>query len=232
MKKIGKKLILFDIDGTLIRSEGLTGTTVLIKKHFNLDASEINKKLYLEGKTYRAAFAEKLAALGIKDPEKHAKFEIAINDAEPLKYSIKSGKGKIEKIEGVEELLKQLIKKGYILGLLTGNSEEVSKAKLGAVDLWRYFLFGAWGTQTKIRGELVDMAISKAEKVTGIKFDKKYVFNIGDTVRDIECAKHGEIKIIAVATGKETFEQLKAENPDFLFKDFSDIDKIIRAIEK
>ena len=230
MKKSDKKLILFDIDGILVRTNGLAGTTVSIKKHFNLDASEINKKMYLEGKTYRACFAEKLEALGIKDPEKHEKFEIAIRDAEPIKDSIKNG-GIIEKIKGVEKFLKKVISEGYVIGLLTGNSLESAKAKLEVVDLWKYFKFGAYGTETRVRAELVPLAIVEAEKCSNFKFPKKDIFIIGDTMQDIKCAKDSRVKIISIATGNESFELLKEHKPDFIFKDFSDTNKILKVIQ-
>ena len=63
------------------------------------------------------------------------------------------------------------------------------------------------------------------------KFPKKDIFIIGDTMQDIKCAKDSRVKIISIATGNESFELLKEHKPDFIFKDFSDTNKILKVIQ-
>ncbi len=224
-----KKLILFDVDGILIKhaSVGKSAIISLIKKHFGLDIS--SSKIPIDGKTYRRIFVEKLSEFGVEDPEKHEKFEIAMKDPSPIVEAVENGL-KFEQIENVENFIKELISQNHVIALLTGNSSESARAKLEPPGLWNYFPLGAFGSESLVRGELVALAINEAEKETGLKFDKKDVFVIGDTPLDVECAKYGGVKSIAVATGRESLETLEKEKPDFVFRDFSDIDKILEAI--
>ena len=225
-----KKLVLYDIDGILIKKSRYSVTADrLIEKHFGLDSSK--SKIPHEGKTYRRIFVETLKALGVENPEAHEKFEIALKDASPLAELVSQGL-KFEKVDNVESLVKDLISQGHVIGLLTGNTYELARIKLGSAGLWKYFHFGAFGAETLIRGELVPIAIREAEKETGIKFSKRDVFVIGDTPLDVECAKYGGVKSIAVATGSESFGNLKKEKPDYVFKDFSDINLILEAINR
>jgi len=222
-----KKLILFDVDGILVKSVSTGAITSSIKKHFGLDAR--NTKVKMEARTYRWIFVERLKEVGIKNPESHEKFETAMRDPSPLADYVKEGPG-FEKIAGVENLIKRLISQKHVLALLTGNSPESSRLKLESVGLWKYFKFGAFGSETLIRSKLVPMAIKEAEKEAGIKFAKGDVFIIGDTHLDVECAKQGRVKSIAVATGSVSLEELEKEKPDFAFKDFSNIGKILKTI--
>ncbi len=223
------KPILFDIDGILIKSEGFRTTSKLIKKHFELDSTHITYNLDVKEWTYRAIFCRKLELLGIKNPEELSNFEEAIEDPSALIESIESGERKIEKIPGAEKLVQELVKRGYIWGLLTGNSPLGAKAKLENVGLWHYFKFGAFGTKAKKRIDLIDVAILETERVEDIEISRENIFLIGDTKLDVECARGGRVKIIAIATGKESMECLKKSNPDFLFKDFSDIEGILNC---
>jgi phosphoglycolate phosphatase-like HAD superfamily hydrolase len=224
------RLVLFDVDGTLISSSSITFDywKALVKKHFNLDTDR--NDIYSEGKTDREILFEHLKDKGIKDPEKDSRFLSALNDIGNI--VAKSIEGiKIQKIENVEVLLNELQKNESIInGLLTGNTYEKARAKLKNSGLWNYFKVGAFGEVTRVRSELVKTAIDDTFEKTGYKINKEDVYLIGDTTRDIKCAKEANVKIISVATGKESLEHLEKENPDYLFNDFSDIEKIISVI--
>jgi phosphoglycolate phosphatase-like HAD superfamily hydrolase len=223
-----EKLILFDVDGILIVPYAVSYDYwhETVKKNFGLDISQ--NDVYMEGKTDKEILKDLLELKGIKNPFSDKRFVNALDDVGLIARKAIVSK-KIDKVPNVEEFIKRLTKEGYFIGLLTGNTLE--KAKLQRCDLWKYFEFGAYGDVTVKRSELVSIAIDEAKKKTGIEFSKENVFVIGDTVRDIRCAKEGGVKSIAVATGLESFEMLKKENPDFLFKDFTDIEKIIEVIK-
>ncbi len=223
------KLVLFDIDGILIRSKVQGISTSLIEKHFGI--VPFQSKLYLEGKTWKWILTERLKEAGIENPEEDARFNIALNDVSPIIDGIKNGNIRIEKILFVEDLIKKLLEKGHIIGLLTGNSKESSKVKLENVDLWKYFEIGSYGTDAYLRSDLVPIAIKDANEKTKMNFDKGDVYLIGDTIEDIKCARDSGVKIISVATGIEPIKLLEDHKPDFLFNDFQDINSILQMIE-
>jgi len=225
-----EKLILFDVDGILIPHYSLSYDYwhEAVKKNFGLDVS--HNDVYTDGKTDKEILKDLLELKGMKNPFSDKRFMKALNDIGLITRRV-IGNKKIDKMPDVEEFIQRLIKEGYTIGLLTGNTPEKTKVKLQSCGLWEYFKIGAYGDVTEKRSELVSIAMNDAKEKTGIEFSKENVFVIGDTVRDIRCAKEGGVKSIAVATGLETFEMLKKENPDFLFKDFTDIEKIIEVIK-
>jgi phosphoglycolate phosphatase-like HAD superfamily hydrolase len=226
-----EKLVLFDIDGILIKNahslERPSETRMLIKKHFGLDVDL--KAVSINGMTDRGSLITRLNSAGLKDAHLDPRLEVALNDYVNITKEVLNEFG-VEKISGVEDLIKELLKKKITLGVLTGNTSARAKLKLETVNLWHYFKIGAFGHSSAVRSELVPMALKDAKEKTGISFDKKNVFIIGDTIRDIECAKEGGVKVIAVATGKDSIEVLKKENPDFAFRDFSRINEIMKVI--
>jgi phosphoglycolate phosphatase-like HAD superfamily hydrolase len=93
--------------------------------------------------------------------------------------------------------------------------------------LWKYFEFGAFGDDETDRNKLVPHARRRAKEKFNIQPNHDAVYVIGDTPRDIYCARpHGAIAI-AVATGEYSIAQLHAENPDFLFEDLSEVEKVL-----
>jgi len=228
---MSEKLILFDVDGILTVHYAVSYDywKEAVKNNFGIDVS-IND-IYSDGKTDMEILKDLLELKGIKNPLSDKRFAKTLEDVGIIANRV-IGSRKLDKVHNVEEFIKRLIEDGYSIGLLTGNTMEKAKAKLQSCNLWKHFGFGAYGDATTKRSELVQIAMSEAKKKTGKDFSKQNVFVIGDTVRDIRCAKEGGVKSIAVATGAETLEMLKKENPDFLFKDFTDIEKIIEAITK
>lgn len=223
------KLVLFDIDGILVKSIATGGLAYLMRKYF--DVEPVPSKVYAEGKTFRWIFKQKLLEAGVENPDEKKEFREAMDDVSSIKDAINKGL-KVEKIEGVEDLIKNLRERGHTLGLLTGNSPNSAKVKLEEVRLWKYFEIGAFGSETETRSKLVPLAIGEARNNLQKDFDKGDVVIIGDTVEDIKCAKEAGVKGIAVSTGKESLEELNSENPDFSFENFNNIDGIVSAIEE
>jgi phosphoglycolate phosphatase-like HAD superfamily hydrolase len=189
---------------------------------------DINK-VYVTGMTDRGALIARLKGAGIKNPQKDPRFETTLNDFVNITKEVINEYG-VEQVPGVEELVKKLQNEEVVLGVLTGNTPDRAKLKLERANLWHYFKVGAFGHNTVVRSELVAIAMKDAKEKTGISFEKKDVFIIGDTIRDIQCAREGGVKVIAVATGKEDLETLMKEKPDFAFRDFSDVEGILKAI--
>ena len=224
------KLILFDIDGILLPpgSVRLDYWDVIAKKHFGSGVDRTS--IYTHGKTDREILFELIQTLGVKNPEKDKRFVEALNDiGKVVSEAIKNER--IKKMPGAEEFIKILLnEKNIVIGLLTGNTYEKAKTKLINCGLWKYFNIGAFGDATKVRSGLVKLALEDAKNKLNIDFKKEDVYLIGDTIRDIRCAKEAGVKCVAVATGKESLEQLKSESPDYIFGDFNNPKTIVSAL--
>jgi phosphoglycolate phosphatase-like HAD superfamily hydrolase len=139
--------------------------------------------------------------------------------------------GKARVLDGIREVLETVHAHPEIhQALLTGNLEAGAKLKLGFLDLWKYFEFGAFADDSYIRDELGPFALRRAKEKLGITFPPERVWIIGDTPHDVACGKAIGAKTIAVATGAFTVEQLAALNPTHTFQDFSDTQALLRVI--
>jgi phosphoglycolate phosphatase len=228
MLKSKEKLILFDIDGILIRSLSVGASAQVFKKYFDLNNYP---KIYAEGKTHRQILFERLKKIGILKPENDPRFEKALTYQGTVFREL-TKKMNIPQIPNVEQFIKKALAEGIFIGILTGNTRDIAKVKLKKSGLLKYFKFGAYGDRIMDRNKLVPIAIKNARKATGIDFRKENVFVIGDTIRDIRCAKAGGVRSIAVSTGEETFQKLKKAKPDYLFNNFNDVKKLVNIIKK
>jgi phosphoglycolate phosphatase-like HAD superfamily hydrolase len=114
------------------------------------------------------------------------------------------------------------------MGVLTGNVEGLAWVKLESVDLKKYIDFGAFGSQAHVRSELVEIARQNAQKKFNKEFKTSDFVIIGDTPKDIQCAREAGIKVIAIATGKFSYKELEKENPDLLLESLEgNIEKVI-----
>lgn len=221
------RIPLFDLDGTIFIQGNIThvkGDNYAFEKIYGIKASQseingdgmIDKQIVIE--------VLKLHGLSRKEVEKkYAKQQkIATN------YFMKNYKDiDFSLLPGVKDLLIEIRLKGTPIGLLTGNIEEIGWKKLELAGIKDYFDFGAFGNKANKRVELVRIAKQKAEK----KFNKNFPLTdfviVGDTPRDIACAKEAGIKVIAVASGSYNFENLAKYSPDLLVHSLEEKDKII-----
>ena len=112
-------------------------------------------------------------------------------------------------LPGAEQILARLVEAGVILGLVSGAMEGGARTKLMPANLNRFFLFGAYGSDSADRGELTSIAIAKAARLHDT-LTPDQVFVVGDTPRDIDAAKHAGAVSIAVATGRYSTDELLA----------------------
>ena len=116
--------------------------------------------------------------------------------------------------------------------LLTGNLKKGADLKLGYYQLNGYFEFGAFGDDSMNRDELGPIAMERAKKHLKKDFQLSYTWVIGDTPRDIQCARALGCKVLAVATGRFSVEELKKHQPDLVFKNLSDYQTVIDQVER
>lgn len=131
--------------------------------------------------------------------------------------------------KGVKDLLEILMKKNILMGLVTGNLEDVAREKLKIAGLNNYFKIGGFGSDGINRADLVKLAIKKAEANIG-SVDNDNVFLFGDTPRDVKAGREAGVKTVGVATGIYSEEQLKEAGADFVLKNLKDPKKVLEIM--
>ena len=116
---------------------------------------------------------------------------------------------------GVEPLLDRLIDDGVLLGLVTGNIEAAAHVKLARAGLNRFFSFGGYGSDSADRTEVTEAAVRRAELVSGGSLRDGACFAVGDTPRDVKAGHGAGIKVVGVATGSYSVDQLREAGADW-----------------
>ncbi len=216
------KIVLFDIDGTLI-STGRAGTramNIAFRELFGPDNGF--EGVPMAGRTDPMIIRDGLEAHGISAVD--GTYTRYINTyLEHLKREMVSSPGK-KVMPGILEILESLNtrSRGPVLGLLTGNIEAGARIKLQNMGLWHYFSVGAFGSDHDDRDRLLDVALGRCRDRLGLSFRPEETMVVGDTPKDIACSKPFGATAVAVATGPYSTEELAAHNPDHLFHDLSD----------
>lgn len=214
------KFVLFDIDGTLIDS-GEAGTRSLnlaFEELFSIP--DAFKGISMAGKTDIQIIKEALRRHGL-DSENGNIEVLCRNYIRHLKGQIENPKRHLKPF--IRETLTFLSKrKDLTIGLLTGNIREGAMIKLNPFDISHYFSLGAFGDDHEDRNRLLPVAVERFRKVHKKEIDYRDCIVIGDTPRDVECAKiHGAVAV-AVATGPYQYETLLATEADMVLKDMSE----------
>ncbi len=228
------KLVLFDIDGTIMLSAGAGGRAVrrALIEVFGGSGPEQHR---FDGKTDPQIVRELMSIAGHEDAhiEAHmpALFErYLIYLREELEVSAATGGIRI--MPGVFDLLDALdARSDVVLGLLTGNLVEGARAKLVAAgidpDLFRV---GAYGSDHEIRGELPAVAQRRAREELGLSFSGRDIVVIGDTPADLQCGAAIGCRAIGVATGMYSLDDLREHRPAAVFSNLADTVAVVRAI--
>jgi phosphoglycolate phosphatase-like HAD superfamily hydrolase len=223
-----RRLLLFDIDGTLITSGG-AGEGALkdaMKERFGVE--EDLQGILLAGAT-DAKIARELLA-------KHHIEVSAENVAALLDEYLQHLAGRMSRhdgrlLPGIVPVLQALENHPEaVLALLTGNLTRGAEIKLTHYGVWNFFEFGAFADDHHDRNELGKFALARAHERHGIEFPPERVYVIGDTPRDIECGRAIGAKTVAIATGHYSMPELAEHAPDFLFEDFSDTQRVLACL--
>jgi len=224
------RLVLFDIDGTLITTNGRAKEAFAQAMEEVFHQKTIARTHDFAGKTDQQIYYEVAEISGISSEEcekkKDATFQTFFMNLTALLEP-----NHIKVHPGVHELLTQLKNEPAVtLGLLTGNMIAGARLKLAPPKLIPYFPFGAFGSDAYHRHQLPDIALERAYNRTGYVFRDKEIVIVGDTKHDIECGRHLNVRTIAVATGGMTYDTLEKHKPDFLFHDLSETTHVVEAI--
>jgi phosphoglycolate phosphatase len=217
------RLVLFDIDGTLIRTggAGLRAFERAFATEFNL--REGIERLSFAGRTDVSLVREFFGLHSVAaTPENLMRF------FDSYLFWLDHFMDKLggSTLPGVEKLIRELqnLPNAPLLGLLTGNVQLGAEIKLRHYRLWDSFKFGAFGNDHEDRNQLASIARQRGAHRLGRVLAGEEILVIGDTTLDIACAKAIDAKMLAVASGGHSLEQLQSHQPHWAVENLCEID--------
>ena len=218
--------ILFDIDGTLIRSggAGLIAIEQVMKQMFGIRRLG---DVQVHGRTDNGILNELFEQQALSFDEYRTEF----NDLywSKLPETLSQCPGVL--LPGVKELLSELQNdENVAMGILTGNSKRAAEIKLRHFEIDDYFEFGGYGDFHSNRNDVAAMARAAAEYRLAGAFEPERLWVVGDTVNDIACARSIASKVVAVQTGGGSSEKLLDAQPDILFPSLVNTVEFLEAV--
>ncbi|WP_285480782.1 HAD family hydrolase [Amycolatopsis sp. NBRC 101858] len=206
-----RTLVLWDVDHTLIETRGV-GRAIYDRAFPAATGRPLAKLAQISGRTELDIMAESLRVNGLEPTDEAVK-----KLADALVQGYDDARDELattgRALPGAREVLEHLATNPAIhQGILTGNLREVARIKLEVFGLNQYLDFesSAFGDDHADRPELVRIARERAETQTGARFELRDIVLVGDTPNDVKAALTAGVRVIAVATGKSSAEQLRA----------------------
>ena len=226
--KIDRRLLLFDIDGTLISSGGAGEAALKDAMLSRFAVEEDLDGIILAGATDGRIARELLEKHSISvSPENVS----ALLDTYLGHLNERIGRHDGRLLPGIVSLLNVLSERpDAVLALLTGNVSRGAEIKLTHYGVWDFFEFGAFADDHHDRNELGKFARARALERHGEEFPPSRIYVIGDTPKDIECGRAIGACTVAIATGHYSSAELRDHAPDFLFEDLSDTERVVELL--
>ncbi len=228
-----QRLVLFDIDGTLLKSHG-AGRRAMETALLATFGSVGPENYRYDGKTDRQIVRELMRHEGHDDGWIDAHMTPVLDRyLAELQRELARPDTRVAALAGVTELLALLLShSGCTVGLLTGNLEPGARHKLTAAGIDAgAFSVGAYGSDHEVRDELPAIARSRAREFLGVEVRGEDVVIIGDTPSDIHCGRSIRARAIAVATGSYSVAELARHRPAAVFADLTATRDVLKAIE-
>lgn len=216
-------LLLFDVDGTLIRGSR-AGRRAMDQAFLSIYGREdASRGIDCRGKTDPLIFAEALERLGL-DPADARSPRLWDAYLSHLRREFPRDPG--EMVPGARAFVRRVAaSSAFRLAVGTGNLAEATRIKLEVHRLDGYFPTGGYGSDSDRRSEVVRRGIDRARSHYGVDFARVIV--VGDTPLDIACARENGAQVLAVAGGSHTLDELARHEPDWLFPDFTSLEEIL-----
>lgn len=230
--KPAPRVLLFDIDGTLIRAARRPEYRGLMRGMLTEIFGTCGRisEVDFAGRTDLSIYREALECEGISMEVIRERLPLIEKQMVDILHSLAQTGTVFYLCKGVRELLNAIQREEakFIPSLLTGNVESLAEAKLRHVDIWHYFKGrGAFGSDDENRDHLPAIAAERLREHSGIEMTPEQFIIIGDTPRDIACARHFGAKVVAVATGIHSVAQLSACEPDVVLEDLNDTEQVM-----
>jgi phosphoglycolate phosphatase len=208
------RAVLFDIDGTLLVTGGAGGAAwrrAFEELHgLDVDIADHTDAGMTDPEIAAIVFREVVGHEG--SPEERARAIASYLKHLPKTVAESDG---YRVMPGVEQLLDRLIDDGMLLGLVTGNIEAAAHVKLARAGLNRFFSFGGYGSDSADRTEVTKAALHRGTLVSGGTLADGACIAVGDTPRDVRAGHGAGIRVVGVATGSYTVDQLQDAGADW-----------------
>jgi len=228
MHENSHRVLLFDIDGTLIdpAGEGALCLRRALEDVYGLSGSV--ETYDMAGKTDWRILTDVMRLAGLDEAEIQSSRADAF-DAYARHVEAAAPTLRMHVLPGVMDLLARLTSDPrFLLGLVTGNVRAAVPFKLRAAGLDPdLFTFGAFGSEHMDRNQLPALALYRLEQQLGCQVPPESVLVIGDTPHDIACARHTGVQVLCVASGTYPRQALADHRPDFLLDDLADVDRVM-----
>mgnify|MGYP002633158898 CR=1 FL=1 len=221
------KLVLFDIDKTLLKGGHKEAFSIAFKEVYGINTS-IDIIQY-SGMTDQQIIFGVLKASGLDEEKIKAKLDLCMEKMVVAFDKIIANNNEIVILPGVRQLLEKLKNNNILMGLVTGNLEPIARGKMKKLNLNHYFKVGGFGNEHINRTELVKIAIRKAQS----NFDfiiSNNIYLFGDAPQDIKAGNEAGAISIGVTTGIYSKEQLENAAASLVLDDLTDTEKIIKYI--
>jgi len=227
---MARRLVLFDIDGTLITDGGAARHSYALALRETYGFEGDLTRYDFSGRTDPQITSMVLHDAGFTDEEIAAR-SLQLWEVYLRELAVHATSERVHALPGIRELLDRLASLDHVtLALLTGNIERGARLKLAPAGLNHYFPFGAFGSDSAHREELPPIAVERASQIDGHRFRGRDVVIIGDSIYDVRCGAPHDSTTIAIASGKTPAGKLQAENPHHFFHSAEELAGILCAI--
>ena len=219
------RLVLFDIDGTLILTGGAGQQAFARVFASRWNIPNATQGIHFAGRSDRAIIRETFQRHGI--PPTDENFQLFVDDyVFYLDHLLGTLPGRV--LLGVQDLILRLQQHSRppLIGLLTGNIRLGAQIKLTHYKLWDHFMTGGFGDDHDERAHIAAAAVERGSRLLGTPLHGDEILVIGDTPSDIACAQAVGARVLAVATGQYTLDQLKACGPTWVCEDLTQINSL------
>jgi phosphoglycolate phosphatase len=228
-----QRIVLFDIDGTLLTTGGLAWSAFRDALVATYGTAGPIEGYRFDGRTDTGIARDLLGAAGLAEEEIVAGLP-ALWEGYLAGFDARRAEApeRVQALAGVTQALSALEERGdCAVGLLTGNIREGARRKLEAAGVgFDRFSVGAFGCDHHLRPELPAVALERATRALGRTFRGKEVVVVGDTPADVECGRHLSVRAVAVATGRFSEEELRACDPDHVLPSLADTHAFLDAV--
>jgi phosphoglycolate phosphatase len=217
------RLVLFDIDGTLIRTNGAGARAFDRAFEIEFGVEGAARGISFAGRTDRGILREFMAEHSITEEAGHFNCFFR-NYSFWLDYYLSQSPGIV--LPGVNHLLREMLGRNQrpVIGLLTGNIRLGAQIKLRQHRLWNFFETGAFGCEHHDRNQIAEIALKRGRKILGQNLRGSEILVIGDTTLDIDCANAIGARSLAVATGGSNLDDLAAHQPTWAIENLTGAD--------